>query len=271
MSGRGRGGGRKYTPPTGSKLQLQKAAEDCGFDGRNLRSLQTRPELYPDVELHSSGLPTRVVRRKEAEGAEEIKHDDDDVPPSAADVERTNRLVRRSRELAHRFRGDVFHVTHDDNVPDVARYSDAAASAETHDDDDDDHDGSSRRDHHEALLARCLGGRRRTRAGVFLPDELGSRRRRRSGRDESGGGGADGDAGKSLEELERRERARRRRVRLGLEPDDDDDNKEGEAVYGAGDEEEFQDVEEEFEGGYAVNHYESEGEGGSGGEDEATF
>jgi hypothetical protein len=55
MAGRGRGRGR--APPTGGRLFLMRSAEECGFDSRNLRSLQdiTRPQLFPDIMLHSSG------------------------------------------------------------------------------------------------------------------------------------------------------------------------------------------------------------------------
>jgi len=57
MSGRGRGRGRGRAPPTGGRAFLMRSADECGLDSRNLRSLQdiTRPALFPDILLHSSG------------------------------------------------------------------------------------------------------------------------------------------------------------------------------------------------------------------------
>lgn len=248
MSGRGRGRGRgKFTPPTGARLQLQKAAEDCGFDARNLRSLQSQPDLFPGIELHSSGFPMRVVRQKEAEvggGKQQNKgnNDDDGKPVALKGVKRsaaTNKLIQKGREISHRMQSSVFYVKHTKDVPDVIRYNSNTSKEEA--------------SIVDKVMIRCLGGRQLTKAGLFLPDELvhGGRRKRTS---EFGSEYNEDGKKLSLGELESREKLRLRRMRLGLE--DDDENKDQEFA----DDEIDQEEEEEFEGGYGVNHYDSDRE-----------
>lgn len=75
MSGRGRGRGRRApAQASGARLQLQKAAEECGFNERNLRNLEKQPALYPDIELHSSGFPMAKMRiQMQQERQQELK------------------------------------------------------------------------------------------------------------------------------------------------------------------------------------------------------
>ena len=98
MSGRGRGRG-KYTPPTGGRAFLMRSAEECGLDSRNLRSLQdiTRPALFPDIKLHSSG-DNRLLRILEQKKAEENAKAEAAGQPMQLEDEETKELngVKRS-------------------------------------------------------------------------------------------------------------------------------------------------------------------------------
>lgn len=253
MSGRGRGRGRGYTPPSGSRLQLQKAAEDCGFDARNLRSLQSRPEVFPDIVLHSSGIPMQIVRQKQAEEGGNANAIDDKAPVEVKGVKRsaiTNKLIQKGREISNRMQNSAFYVKHAKDVPDVTRYNSSNSVIK-----------AEETSIVQKVMMNCLGGRQITKAGLFLPDELihGGKKWR------SDIGSEYDEEGKklSLEELEAREKLRLRRLRLGLE--DDDEDKEQEFV----DDEIEQEQEEEFEGGYAVNHYDSDREEEE--DDEAMF
>lgn len=75
MSGRGRGRGKKYTPPSGAALFLRRSLDECGLGAQNLRGISdiTRPALFPPISLHSSGnqrllmLEQQQARQKEEE------------------------------------------------------------------------------------------------------------------------------------------------------------------------------------------------------------
>lgn len=256
MSGRGRG--KKYTPPTGGRAFLMRSAEECGLDSRNLRSLQdiTRPALFPDIKLHSSG-DNRLLRVLEQQKAEEASKADslggqatvkkEDEPPKLAGVKRSAQtlfLISKGREIHHRIQSSVFYVRPTKDVPDVIRYSDSTKPPLQID--------------ASAVLSNCLGGRKKTKLGRYVPEEL------VSGQIQVFNSDAGVSGGYNVVELEGKGRRRRRlgSVDTAGEGDEDAD----------GDEEVVAEDEEEEDGeDYVKDYYESEGDESAGDDAEATF
>eukprot|EP00979_Chaetoceros_neogracilis_P003719 scaffold656_cov271-Chaetoceros_neogracile.AAC.29 len=263
MSGRGRGRGRgKYAPPTGGRAFLMRSAEECGLDSRNLRSLQdiTRPALFPDIKLHSSG-DNRLLRILEAKKAEEAAKaeaaghpiiPEDEEPVQLAGVKRTAQtlfLITKGREIHHRMQNSVFYVRPTKEVPDVVRYSDSIRPAPQVD--------------AGAVLSNCLGGRKKTKLGTYVPEELVAGQRSVTASSLSQNIEAGIQAGKSvnLSDLEVKER---NRTRLGSVDGGEPDNEgEEEVIEQSGEEEGGED--------YAQNYDESEGEESGGDDGEPTF
>lgn len=252
MSGRGRG--KKYTPPTGGRAFLMRSAEECGLDSRNLRSLQdiTRPALFPTMKLHSSG-DNRFLRLMEQQKAEKaaqaeaagqpVKLEDEEETKPLVGVKRSPQtlyLITKGREIQHRIQNSVFYVRPTKDVPDVIRYSDSTKPPPRID--------------ASAVLSHCLQGRKRTKMGLYVPEEL------VSGQTDSEGHALESTKkGVNFSDLEAKERSRRR---LGSM-----DGGEGDVV----DDDEVDDGGEEDDGeDYVKDYYESEGEE-SFGEGEATF
>ena len=213
-------------------------------------------------------------------------------------------LIGKSREMHHRLQNSVHYVRPTKDVPDVIRYSERERELRYDDGDDitngngNKYRGGNRRSSRptpttsdptavdaSAVLSACLGGRKRTRLGMFVPDELahGQRTNVRRARSASAGAAAGlGDAlaagrAVSLTELEEIERKRARAGSVGLanaaaaaagrgrttsvgnQADGDDGHYDGEEV-------------EEDEGeDYVMNYYESEGDDGSDAGGEPTF
>ena len=180
MAGRGRGRGR--APPTGSKLVLMRSAEECGFDFRNLSSLNdiTRPQLFPDILLHSSGnnkhlkIEAEQLKQQEMEQQQQLKNKSTNVKTETAAAssipqkklagtkrsEQTFFLITKGREIQQRFQKSAFHVKATKDVPDIIRYSDSTNAHKT-----PKIDAST-------VLSNCLQGRKRTSMGQFVPEEL---------------------------------------------------------------------------------------------------
>lgn len=250
MSGRGRG---KYKPPTGGKAFLMRSAEECGLDSRNLRSLQdiTRPALFPDINLHSSG-DNRILRLMAQKKAEEVAKaeaagmpipDDDDKPKRLAGVKRSAQtiyLIQKGREIQQRIQSSVFYVRPTKDVPDVVRYNDSTKPPPQVD--------------ARAVLSHCLEGRTTTEMGRFVPEELVSGQIKNTSQ-------SNDDKSKSKINLADLEAEERQRKRLGSADEQD-----------LGDEEIVADEGEEDDGAdYMQNHYESEGDESAGEGGEATF
>lgn len=292
MSGRGgRGRGRgKFVPPTAAKLQLQKAAEECGYDPRNLRALQHQPDLFPDILLHSSGQPMREIQKLQQQQQQEEEEEEKEKQEKArqkqnikvevADDDKsrrvsikmedgqtvtsggggrlakknaikmvkrsahTTKLIQKGREMHHRMQ--KFHIRVTKDVPDILRADDEKKLEGDYDKDDAV----------KAVMMHCLGGRKATKQGLFLPDELvyGPHKRRRGWLTNDGGDDGNNKKQKTIEELEKEEKLRLRRIRLGIEQEEEDAKEENEFL------DEFEDQEEQDDGGYGVNYYESEGE-----------
>jgi hypothetical protein len=217
---------------------------------RNIRSLHSGG-IYPDLEWHSSG------ERKLHDGesgvgdlASKVKvepgvKEDPDAKPEG-EVQRTPQqiyLISKGREMHHRFQNSVFYVRSSKDVPDVVRYSDRFLPPANIDS--------------GAVLSHCLGGRKRTRAGVFVPEELCGGQRRISTKE--GGDETKKLKGLNLEELEKK-------IREGDGDAEEEEKQEGE-------EEEFYEEEgEESDGAdYVQNYYESEGDESAGSDGEPTF
>jgi len=280
MPGRGRGRG-KFTPPTGARLQLQKAAEECGFDARNLRSLQSRPELFPDILLHSSGLPMHAIQKRQEEQVQ-VKQEEEQKENATVKMEdssqavvmkkkstiktvrrsaKTSKLIRKGREMHHRMQNSPFFVRYTKDVPDVIRYSDTLKAEKSM---ENSEGGSMTMEDSsftvvKSVMLNCLGGRTATKQGLFFPEELvfGPKRLNNTGwlTDNE-------NANKklNLEALEKQEKLKLRRIRMGL---DDDDADKGENEF-ADDDLVEEDDEEQDDGGYGVNYYESEGDESAG-------
>jgi len=261
MSGRGRGRG-KYTPPTGGRAFLMRSAEECGLDSRNLRSLQdiTRPALFPDIKLHSSG-DNRLLRILEQKRAEENAKAEAAGQPMQLEDEETKELngVKRSaqalflitkgREIHHRIQNSVFYVRPTKDVPDVIRYSDSTKPPPQVD--------------ASAVLSNCLGGRKKTKLGTYVPDELVAGQRQLTGTSLSQNIEAGIQAGKAVNfsDLEAKERNRKRMGSLdGGDPDNEGDE---EIIEEEGEEDDGED--------YGKDHYESEGDDSGGDDGEPTF
>mmetsp|Transcript_16651 Transcript_16651/g.31541 ORF Transcript_16651/g.31541 Transcript_16651/m.31541 type:complete len:262 (+) Transcript_16651:179-964(+) len=261
MSGRGRG--KKYTPPTGGRAFLMRSAEECGLDSRNLRSLQdiTRPALFPDIQLHSSG-DNRLLRVLEQQKVEEaskaesvggggmavVKKDEDEGPPKLAGVKRSAQtlfLISKGREIHHRIQSSVFYVRPTKDVPDVIRYSDSTKPPPQID--------------ASAVLSNCLGGRKKTKLGRYVPEELVSGQIQVLNSDAGIGMG-----GYNLVELEAKERRRRRLGSVDTAPGEGDEDGDEEGVV-------VEDEEEDDGEDYVKDYYESEGDESAGDDAEATF
>lgn len=108
MSGRGRGRGRGT--PSGARLLLQRSAQEAGLGATSLKNIQdiTRTQLFPDYEWHSSGRqvnqPQTVSTRSEQQK-----------------VASTVYLIRKSRDIHHRFQNSPYNVRPTQEV-DVNRY-----------------------------------------------------------------------------------------------------------------------------------------------------
>lgn len=252
--GRGRGRGRSGAPASISQQFLLRSAQEAGFDVRNLRSLNnSQGGIFPDLEWHSSGerklltgeadgtLGTRVdakgVEVKVEPGA---KAQDQEEKRSPQQIE----LVSKSREMHHKFQSSIFYVRTSKEVPDVIRYSDRLAPPP-------DIDSG-------AVLSNCLGGRKRTRAGVFVPEELCGGQRTLSGKSYK-----DSSSGKKLKELNLEELAKK----IG----NDGDEVEEEEKVEADDVFYEEDGEESTGADYEKNYYESEGDESAGSDGEPTF
>lgn len=258
MSGRGRG--KKYTPPTGGRAFLMRSAEECGLDSRNLRSLQdiTRPSLFPDIKLHSSG-DNRILRLLEQQKAEETAKAEaagvpidleDNKPKPLANVKRSAQtiyLIQSGRQIQQRIQSSIFYVRPSKDVPDVMQYSDSAKPPPQID--------------ARAVLSHCLEGRTYTEMGRFVPEELVSGQINI----ESNEAGKKSRKAINLAGLEAQEKHRRRLGSIDGEGD-------GEGGLGEGDEDIVADEGEEDDGDdYGKDHYESEGDESAGGDGEATF
>ena len=184
MPGRGRGRGR--APPTGGRLFLMRSAEECGYDARNLRSLQdiTRPELFPSMFLHSSGNNKKLTstddsgidqpdiqppqpQQSQSQGVKvESGSVDNTTPvdpttPSNNVMKRSAQtlyLITKGREIHHRIQDSAFYVKTTKDVPDIIKYSDATKPHPITD--------------ASTVLSHCLRGRKRTAMGYFIPEEL---------------------------------------------------------------------------------------------------
>ncbi|ACI65035.1 predicted protein [Thalassiosira pseudonana CCMP1335] len=285
--GRGRGRGRGAGPQSISQQFLLRSAQEAGFDVRNLRALGATSGLgiFPDLELHSSGerrlhdgegassgdVPVEVggggVAVKSEDGASVSAQPATCTSnPSAASSSNNNEeeatkrtpqqiyLISKARELHHRFQTSVFYVRTTKEVPDVTRYSDRLLPPPNID--------------ASAVLSHCLGGRKRTQAGVFVPEELcgGQKRRVRT----SSTAGVDGDSsnkrGLNLEELAKK--IQTDGVDGGNNANDGEEEKQGE-----GEEAEYYSEEGEESDGedYVQNYYESEGDESKGSDGEPTF
>jgi len=238
-----------------------RSAEECGLDSRNLRSLQdiTRPALFPDIKLHSSG-DNRLLRILEQKRAEEAAQAEaagqpvilDEKPVQLAGVKRSAQalfLITKGREIHHRIQNSVFYVRPTKEVPDVIRYSDSTRPPPQVD--------------AGAVLSNCLGGRKKTKLGTYVPEELVIGQRHVTATSLSQNIEAGIQAGKSvnLSDLEAKERNRKR---LGSADAGEADNEDGEEII-------EQSGEEDDGADYVQNYYESEGEESGGDDGEPTF
>lgn len=253
MSGRGRGRGRGRSAPASISQQfLLRSAQEAGFDVRNLRALNSsHGGIFPDLEWHSSG--ERKLLSGEADGTLGTKVDAKGVEiktePGAKSQEEETRppqqiaLVTKSREMHHKFQSSIFYVRTSKEMPDVQRYSDRLAPPPNIDS--------------GAVLSNCLGGRKRTRAGVFVPEELCGGQRTISGARKD-------SSGKKMKELNLEELAKKIRNEGG-EPEEEENVEAGEDVF-------YEEDDEESTGAdYEKNYYESEGDESAGSDGEPTF
>jgi len=239
MSGRGRGRGRGFAQPTGGRMFLMRSADECGLDSRNLRSLVdiTRPPLFPDILLHSSHDQSLLNTEQEILTVK----DEAGMAPSQSVQASTTRssqqtlyLISKGREINHRLQSSAFYVRPTKDIPDIIRYSDSKRPRQQIDAGD--------------VLSHCLGGRTRTEAGIFVPEELLSGRKRVQ--IDSGAL----DKSSNMNELEAIERLRKGSM-------DEDGDLDGTAVV--------EDEGEEDDGAdYVTNHYDSDGDASDGGGDE---
>ena len=254
--GRGRGRGRGSGPASVSQQFLLRSAQEAGFDVRNLRALNsTSGGIFPDLEWHSSG--ERRLISGEADGTVTVKTDVngemvikeesgiEGEPVEEATMARTPQqiyLITKSREMHHKFQSSIFFVRTTKEVPDVVRYSDRLAPPPNIDS--------------GAVLSNCLGGRKRTRAGVFVPEELCGGQRRISGRGDK--------QSKQLKELNLEELAKK------IANEEEDMNEEEDKPEG--DDVSYEDDDEESTGAdYEKNYYESDGDESNGSDGEPTF
>jgi hypothetical protein len=265
MSGRGRGrGGRGRSAPASISQQfLLRSAQEAGFDVRNLRALNSsKGGIFPDLEWHSSG--ERRLLDGEADGTlgavvdskgVEVKMESGAAGGEVSgaimpDGERSARqisLISKSREMHHRFQTSIYYVrTISKEVPDVVRYSDRLAPPSNIDS--------------GAVLSHCLGGRKRTRAGVFVPGELCGGQRRIVA-----GGEGKGRDGKKMKELNLEELAKKIKSEGGELEEEEKLEGDGEDVFYE------EDGEESTGADYEKNYYESEGDESAGSDGEPTF
>jgi hypothetical protein len=255
MSGRGRG--KKYIPPSGGRMFLMRSAEECGLDSRNLRSLQdiTRPTLFPPIKLHSSGDNRMLLVSEQHNQTENslLKQEDESITETKKQVVGVKRsaqtlsLISKGREIHHRIQNSVFYVRPTKDVPDVVRYCDSARPPPP------EIDAS-------AVLANCLGGRKRTKMGLYVPEELVSGQKLQNS---SKGEKYSSAILDNLNVL-----AAKERLRLGSidqAPEEEEENK-GDDEY-----ESTEDLEESDGEDYVRDYYESEGDYSDGGDNEATF
>mmetsp|Transcript_2561 Transcript_2561/g.5914 ORF Transcript_2561/g.5914 Transcript_2561/m.5914 type:complete len:175 (-) Transcript_2561:1036-1560(-) len=82
MPGRGRGKKKGYTPPSGAQLFLRRSLDECGLSGHTIRSVQdiTRPALFPNIRLHSSGDQRMLV----VEQQQQIQKEEEEKVAAAA-------------------------------------------------------------------------------------------------------------------------------------------------------------------------------------------
>ena len=198
--------------------------------------------------------------------------------------------------MHHRIQNSVHYVRPTKDVPDVVRYSEYAhrmrAGAAAASDGSISGGGVGGGDDATAVdatavLSSCLGGRKRTRLGLYVPDELacGQRISVRA-RSASAGGLTDAMAAGKAVSLTELEEIERKRARAGSVGGPGGRNRAtsagnpGEAgaaggvgAGGGGDFDEYAEEEGEEEEGedYVINYYESEGEEGSDGGAEPTF
>jgi len=294
MSGRGRGGrgggrgGRGgWAPPSGAKLFLMRSADECGFDSRNLRSIQdyTRPVgLYPDIYLST---PSTATQNKNSS---------------------LSSIITSGNEILRRMRNSSFYYQSTKDYVESIRYPHNSTSSSSllqkmrsNNDKTPNSDVSSKicvqekerqivdiDDAVRPILACTLQGQMETELGLYIPEELVSRRKRKMIQQEKGS--KTKGALSFLDNLEAKERHRRQRLgSLGSEPSihdkllrnipgDNNDEEEGKnedgEEGGAGEEEENVSDEEED---YLINYYESEADdydddgGGKGDGDDAYF
>lgn len=235
-----------------------RSAEECGLDSRNLRSLQdiTRPSLFPDIKLHSSG-DNRLLRllehQKEGNASKPEEsgvklETKDEEPKKLAGVKRSAQtlfLITKGREIHHRIQSSVFYVRPTKDVPDVIRYSDSTKPPPQID--------------ASAVLSNCLRGRKKTKLGRYVPEELVSGQILNSTIAQIHDIGI--GTGDNLVELEAKER---RRKRLGSVDTGEADGDADEDVVA-------EDEEEEDGEDYVKDYYESEGDESAGDDAEATF
>ena len=255
MSGRGRG--KKYTPPSGGRMFLMRSAEECGLDSRNLRSLQdiTRPALFPPIKLHSSGdnrmlLVSEQHHQTESNGFKQEEESLNEAKKQVVGVKRTAQtlaLISKGREIHHRIQNSVFYVRPTKDVPDVVRHCDSARPPPPKIDASE-------------VLANCLGGRKRTKMGLYVPEELVSGQKLQNS--------SKGEKYSSVILDNLNVLAAKERLRLGSidqAPEEEEENK-GDDEY-----ESTEDLEESDGEDYVRDYYESEGDYSDGGDNEATF
>jgi hypothetical protein len=275
MGGRGRGRGR--APPTGGRLFAERSAEECGLDARNLNN--NRPELFPEILLHSSGdnkllqtMEEDALKLQEqqqqqqqqkqqqqqqkdiAAGGVKVENDgsspsdnnDNNITPQKklSGTKRSSQtlfLITKGREIHHRIQNSAYYVKNS-KVPDITRYSDFMKPPPTID--------------ASTVLSHCLRGRKRTKMGYYIPEELVSGQKLGSNT-MSNGIEASIAAGKAvnLADLEARPTA------------ENEEKGDGEGE----DDEVIDDGSEEDGADYVNDYYASEGEESAGGDNELTF
>jgi hypothetical protein len=262
MAGRGRGRGRA---PTAGRSVLMETAKECGYDQQNIRAIQalTRPQLFPDLLLHSSGDnkllqsmdDQQQQQQQQLQSGNGVKPEGGASASSSSSTQHkklsgTKRiaqalfLITKGREIHHRIQNSAFHVKAKKDVPDVIRHSESTKPTTP------EIDAST-------VLSHCLKVKKRTATGYYIPEELVSGQKLGSSSAISGGIEASIAAGRavSLNDISTRPRL------------DSVDNANGgeieEEVHSEGSEDDGED--------YCADYYASDAEDSGGGDNELTF
>lgn len=292
MSGRGRGRGR--APTSGGRQFLMRSAEECGFDSRNLRSLQdiTRPQLFPDILLHSSGdnKYLRIMeeqqqqqQEEEEEEQQQIQHQQDQEDDEIQIIENkpnvklengsglngndtittNNKIIPLQKQLSGTKRSiqTLYLITKGRDIH--HRIQSSAFNVKSTKDVPDIirySDSTKQPPSVDAsdVLSHCLSGRTRTAMGQFVPEELVSGQKVGSSWGILSGNETLLTHGKATNVSEIEPRPRFGSI----------DNADG--GFGDDDDLEAQGSEDEGED-YVADYYASEGEESNGDDNEATF